>query len=181
MIMGREAENLLKIYKKIDNSGVKSLIEKKIVDSMKHDEESWREFEIIEKPQGKERPRVVHSKNSRVIAFTPQKTIDYEELVKLEYLCKYGRNKPFKGAVSVEVVAVYEIPKSTTKKRRVLMLNDEVKPLVKPDIDNVLKIVLDGLNGIAYEDDKQVTESYVRKEYGKVPKVKVRIRGGGEM
>ena len=33
----------------------------------------------------------------------------------------------------------------------------------KPDIDNVAKLVLDGLNGFAYEDDAQVIELHVIK------------------
>ena len=37
----------------------------------------------------------------------------------------------------------------------------------KPDIDNILKVVLDGLNGIAYEDDKQVTIVQCKKSYMK--------------
>ena len=35
----------------------------------------------------------------------------------------------------------------------------------KPDINNIIKAVLDGLNGVAYEDDKQVVEAIGRKYY----------------
>lgn len=38
-------------------------------------------------------------------------------------------------------------------------------PPGKPDIDNILKVVLDGLNGIAYEDDKQVVLTQCKKVY----------------
>ena len=33
----------------------------------------------------------------------------------------------------------------------------------KPDVDNVLKLVMDALNGVAYRDDAQVTEAVIRK------------------
>ena len=36
---------------------------------------------------------------------------------------------------------------------------------VKPDIDNLLKFVLDALNGIAYVDDKQVAFCSAKKRY----------------
>ena len=36
----------------------------------------------------------------------------------------------------------------------------------KPDLDNLVKSVLDGLNGIAYVDDNQIIDIEARKEYG---------------
>lgn len=33
----------------------------------------------------------------------------------------------------------------------------------KPDVDNVLKLVMDALNGVAWKDDKQVTEAHIKK------------------
>lgn len=41
---------------------------------------------------------------------------------------------------------------------------DEWHPFIeKPDADNIAKAVLDGLNGVAYQDDGQVTELKVLK------------------
>ena len=40
-----------------------------------------------------------------------------------------------------------------------------LNPTKKPDADNIGKVVLDALNGIAYEDDKQVIELRVSKQY----------------
>ena len=54
---------------------------------------------------------------------------------------------------------------SYLQKNRELMLNNEISPTKKPDVDNILKIVLDALNGVAYDDDKQVTSSFPRKRY----------------
>lgn len=45
------------------------------------------------------------------------------------------------------------------------MLNHAEYPLKKPDVDNVAKIILDALNGIAYRDDKQVVTLIVKKSY----------------
>ena len=47
------------------------------------------------------------------------------------------------------------------------------KPVKKPDVDNILKIVMDGLNGIAYPDDKQITDAHVKKRYSSEPRVEV--------
>ena len=43
------------------------------------------------------------------------------------------------------------------------MLNGELLPAKKPDIDNIVKAVLDALNEVAYRDDTQVVELQVRK------------------
>lgn len=67
--------------------------------------------------------------------------------------------------VTVAVDAYFKIPKSYTKGKRLACEHNINRPDKKPDIDNVLKVVLDALNGVAYEDDKQVVEVRCRKWY----------------
>ena len=55
------------------------------------------------------------------------------------------------------------------------MLDGKILPAKKPDIDNVVKAVLDALNGVAYRDDTQVVELHVRKSYSEKPRVEVSI------
>lgn len=45
----------------------------------------------------------------------------------------------------------------------------------KPDMDNIAKIILDSLNGIAYEDDKQVVELHLYKQFAEQGKVFVKL------
>ena len=75
----------------------------------------------------------------------------------------------------VTIKAYFEIPKSTSKKRKQQMMDNEILPMVKPDTDNIAKGVLDSLNGIAYKDDKQVVELIVNKFYSNTPYVSVMI------
>ena len=65
------------------------------------------------------------------------------------------------------------IPKSETKKNKVLMLARKVFPTKKPDLDNMAKAVLDALNGVAYKDDCQIVTMLSKKNYAEVPYVKV--------
>ena len=51
------------------------------------------------------------------------------------------------------------------------MLLNLIRPAKKPDCDNIAKIILDSLNGIAYADDKQIISLSVEKYYGDTPKV----------
>ena len=78
--------------------------------------------------------------------------------------------------MSVEITAWYAIPKSARGKLREGMANGQVVPVVKPDWDNVGKIICDALNGVAWNDDAQVTQATVRKVYGLTPMVRVEIR-----
>lgn len=61
-----------------------------------------------------------------------------------------------------------------------VVLNVYIK--CKLDADNIAKSVLDGLNGIAYEDDEQVVELLVRKHKVKAAtdeRVEIEIRKAG--
>jgi Holliday junction resolvase RusA-like endonuclease len=55
------------------------------------------------------------------------------------------------------------------------MLNGEIRHTKKPDCDNMAKIVLDALNGIAFDDDSQITDLIVHKQYGESPNVEIEL------
>ncbi len=130
------------------------------------------EFEVPGKIVGKGRPRL-NSYTGTV--YTPTRTKDYETLVEQYFLLKYPRFKPFEGRVQVEIEANFEVPKSTKKADRELMLENKINPTKKPDIDNIVKIVLDAMNGIAFKDDTQITKLQVEKLYSENECVRVRI------
>lgn len=74
---------------------------------------------------------------------------------------------PAGSYVTVAVDAYFKIPKSYIKGKRLACEHNINRPDKKPDIDNVLKVVLDALNKIAYADDKQVVEVRCRKWYSR--------------
>lgn len=122
-------------------------------------------FTIPGEPTGKARPRV-----TKWGAHTPEKTVLYENLVKTCY-----DGPLFEGQLEMRVTAFYGIPKSTAKKYIDSMLMGGIRPTKKPDADNVLKIICDALNKVAYYDDKQVVEAHVSKRYSSIPHVEVEI------
>lgn len=138
-------------------------------------------FTIPGAPFGKQRPRVVNRGNFSK-AYTPKETVQYENLVKMAYTQEAGEMKfPDETMLDVRIFAYYEIPKSTSKKRRALMLDKTIRPTKKPDWDNIGKIICDSLNLIAYHDDSAVVDSMVRKFYSENPRVVVTIQAtGGE-
>ncbi len=129
-----------------------------------------RGFTIPGKVQAKQRPRF----NGK-FAYTQRETVAYENWVKTCYLEKYKGQKLLEKPLKVKIIAYYDIPKSTSKKKQKMMLDNEIFPTIKPDADNIAKSILDSLNGIAYLDDKQVVKLIVEKYYSKSANVTVMI------
>nr|DAI55833.1 MAG TPA: Endodeoxyribonuclease RusA [Caudoviricetes sp.] len=133
-------------------------------------------FTIPGKPFGKQRPRVVN-RGKFSTAYTPKNTVQYENLVKLYYeQAAHGEMFPEDAMLDVRIFAFYEIPKSTSKKRRADMLANKIRPTKKPDFDNIGKIICDSLNLVAYHDDSSVVDAQVRKFYSEQPRVVVSIK-----
>ena len=130
------------------------------------------EFEVPGKIVGKGRPRLNGYTGA---VYTPTRTKDYEDLIKQYFLLKYPRFSSFEGRAKVEITAYFEIPKSTKKADKELMLDNMINPTKKPDIDNIVKVILDAMNGIAFKDDTQITRLYVEKLYGEEEKINVKI------
>lgn len=120
------------------------------------------DFIVDGKPQGKQRPRF--SRISKTV-YTPNKTAKYEKQIAKAYTAAGGICFQSDCYVSVSVSAFFPIPKSYSKKKRQACIDGDIRPDKKPDMDNILKVVLDGLNSVAYEDDKQVIEVTGRKYY----------------
>lgn len=130
-----------------------------------------RTFTIPGKPVGKGRPRFTRAG----IAYTPKETKEYEKHIKEAYMAKFGNLEPFDGAVWMVITANFQIPKSDKKEIRLQKEKNIIRPTIKVDADNIAKIIMDGLNGIAYLDDKQVIDLSVYKRYATEPRVIVQI------
>ena len=122
------------------------------------------ELEILGKPMGKGRPRL-----SKYGTYTPEKTVNYENYVKLCFINKYKNYTPTEKALKAKITALFEIPTSYSKKKKKELIGQPHAN--KPDADNIAKIVLDSLNGLAYKDDNQIAELEIKKVYGEQAKV----------
>lgn len=79
------------------------------------------------------------------------------------------------GPIKASIEAYYTIPKSKSKNVKAQMLKNIIRPVKKPDVDNIAKAVFDSLNGIAYKDDAQVVELSMAKYYAENGFVKVML------
>ncbi len=130
------------------------------------------EFEVDGNIVGKERPRVNRYTST---VYTPNKTKDYEELVRQYFKIKYPKHEILKGRLSIEITAYMKIPKSTSKAKQDEMLKNIVSPTKKPDVDNIAKSILDAMNRYVFEDDNQVSKIIIEKKYAIEEKVHIKI------
>ena len=132
-------------------------------------------FEIVGAPVGKRRPKfsTIHGYAQ---AIKPKEDAIYENLVKLSF----QSNKPqeyslFEKPIKIKIEAYFAIPKSFSKKKINMAVEGVINPQIKPDADNIAKIICDALNNVAYKDDTQIIELTVVKRYALEPKVKVTL------
>lgn len=126
------------------------------------------EFVVDGEPIAKGRPRFTMSGR----AYTPKRTHDYEKKVRESFK---GEMFPEDIPLEVHIVAYFQIPKSVSKKRHEEMRRGSIRPMKRPDLDNIAKSICDALNGLVYSDDKQVIRLVIEKFYSDYPRAEVRI------
>jgi Holliday junction resolvase RusA-like endonuclease len=127
-------------------------------------------FVVPGEPQGKGRPRVGRIAGQARM-FTPPKTVAYEGLIAAQAYQAMRGDPPLTGPVLLELELVHVMPASWSKKKRVAIS----VPQCKPDVDNVIKAVGDGGNGVLWMDDKQIAMVSARRVWGDRPEVRVRV------
>jgi Holliday junction resolvase RusA-like endonuclease len=132
------------------------------------------EFTVPGIPQGKGRPRVGRIGNVARM-FTPSKTVAYEGLVAHSAQEAMAGQGPLQGACCVHLHITVPVPASWSKRKQTEALAGRVYPTTKPDKDNIIKAVYDGMNGVVWRDDVQAVEGTQIKRYGSVPGVRVRV------
>lgn len=124
-------------------------------------------------PKGRPRFKV---KYNRVLTFTPPKTKQFEQSIAYYYQgAANGYKFPRGVPITVTIEFGMRMPASTSKKRKEAMLRGEIQHTIKPDVDNLVKAVLDGLNDVAWYDDAQITELHVSKRYVQSPHIYINI------
>jgi Holliday junction resolvase RusA-like endonuclease len=125
-------------------------------------------------PKGRPRFNIIRG---HVHTFTPRKTKEFEYCVAEYYKgaaggCIFAKGVP----ITVSIIFGMPIPASASKKRKAEMLEDHIKHTVKPDCDNLIKAILDALNGVAWYDDAQIVSLNVQKKYVETPNIYITIQ-----
>ena len=125
-------------------------------------------FTIPGPAKAKERPRV--NRNTGRI-YTPGATHKYEKLVKEAYGDRHFFDEEY---ISIKIIFKFDIPKSYSKTKHSEALRGILRPS-RADIDNYIKSVLDGLNKVAYSDDKYIYKIEAEKLFAEESETIVEI------
>ena len=134
-------------------------------------------FEIPGSPVGQGRPKF-STINGHAKAYDPEKSRNYKAYVRLlaTQAMKENDFEMITGACAIKIWAYFDIPKSKSKKFKEAALASKERPTKKPDADNIVKAILDALNGLMYKDDSCIVELSCVKYYSDVPRVEVYVQ-----
>ena len=143
------------------------------------------ELIIPGEPVGKQRAKVfpVRTRTGLIIrrGVTPEKTVNYETLIRQLFAVKYPAFEPLEGPLALTVEAFLLIPKSASGKKRAAMADGEIIPEKRPDFDNLAKTAADALQGVAFRNDSQIAEAVILKRYSTAPRMKIVIEPVAEV
>lgn len=121
---------------------------------------TYAEIEIIGDIKTKQRPRAtVIGGHARV--YTPKDTIYYENYIKTLFIEKYPDSNFDNLPLAIHIECYFKLNQEQMKYKYA----EGIPCKSKKDLDNIAKIVLDSLNGVAFNDDKQITSLRVEKCY----------------
>lgn len=117
------------------------------------------EFSLSLVPVAKGRPRMAVVKGKPIV-YTPSKTRGFE--AKVAAMAQQHFKQPLKGPISVSLTFLLPRPKTLMRRKDP---DGEIPHISRPDLENLEKSILDGLNGIAFLDDRQVYRKHSEKMY----------------
>lgn len=131
-------------------------------------------FHVPGVPVAKGRARIT-TRGGKVRSFTPPKTVAFEGLVSLAAERAMDGADPIVGPVHLALYVQLPIPQSWSGKKKLAALSGTLQPCSRPDLDNYIKSVCDGGNGILWRDDSQVVLLTATKRYAEVPGLDVEV------
>jgi Holliday junction resolvase RusA-like endonuclease len=105
--------------------------------------------------------------------FTPAKQREAGQIIEMEARIAMGSRPLLQGPLELTVVFAYAWPKGLSKKRRLAPAGQFKQ--TRPDLDNLIKLVCDRLNGIVWLDDSQVASLAVTKVYTPIPSISILV------
>ena len=124
-------------------------------------------------PKSKGRPRFGRTRKGAPVAYTDPKTRDYEaRLMEVagDAMVSAGLD-PFSGPVELKMRAFHRIPTSWSKAKKAQANWKDTHP----DLDNVLKAVLDATNGVVFDDDRQVVKIRCEQRWGETGRIELTV------
>ncbi len=115
-------------------------------------------FVVYAEPVAQGRPRVA-VRGGKPHAYQPARSAQAGWEIRQAARAALGAQEPFSGPLAVTVTAWVRMPASVPKSRRLT-----AQPTRRPDLDNFVKLTLDGCSPL-WVDDSQVVELSAAKRY----------------
>lgn len=119
--------------------------------------------ETYEAPIGSPRPRFRNT-GRFVQTYMPASYTKHKDFIREQM-----PNVLLDGELKVTLSFYFEPPKSWSNRKRLLAIGQYKR--TKPDIDNLIKTVLDAANDYLWKDDNQIVEIHSFKQYAEEPKI----------
>ncbi len=121
---------------------------------------------IHKRPEPKARPRAT----KRGVMYTPKKTKLFEDMIRFHTEANMEGSEPMQGSLEVRLVLSFKYSASWPQKRKIPQPH-----IMRPDLDNLVKSITDGMNGIAYQDDCQISKLVCEKVFGEEDFISVEV------
>lgn len=118
-------------------------------------------------PIGSPRPRF-SMRGKYVQTYMPKTYTDHKKFIQ-----KQMPKLMMEGDLIVTLQFLFIPPLSWSNKKRLAMVGQYKR--TKPDIDNLIKTVLDAANNHLWHDDNQIVEVKSFKKYGETPKIIMKV------
>ena len=133
-------------------------------------------IELLGEAVAQGRPRMT-TINGHPRAYDPAKSRTYKATLALlaSQAMRERKLDLCTDAVALTVIQLKAIPKSMTKKKRQDAMFGTLRPTTKPDLDNVIKAVMDAFKMVVWRDDSQVVDIRASKFYADAPLIRIII------
>lgn len=125
-------------------------------------------------PVQQQRPRATHYGRS-IRLYDPKAVKQFKQAIAEEAMLTY-RNQPLSGSLAVTLVFYRPVQQSLSQVEKQRRIDGRHLPVVKPDLDNYIKSLLDALHGIYWQDDALITDIVARKRYGRQPRIEIEVK-----
>lgn len=122
-------------------------------------------FTVEVTPKGQARPRAT-VRNGYAHMYKVKGDVEHEGIIRSAYSKAAAGVPPYDGPVILHVKAIFEPPKSWSKRKREVAISEESWKTSKPDLTNVVKNIEDALNEVAWRDDACIVSHTNKKVYG---------------
>lgn len=119
--------------------------------------------ETYEAPIGSPRPRFRNT-GRFVQTYMPTSYTKHKDFIREQM-----PNTLLDGNLKVTLSFYFKVPKSWSNRKKLLAIGQYKR--TKPDIDNLIKTVLDAANDHLWKDDNQIVEIHSFKQYAEEPKI----------